>query len=336
MAGEDFLALAEELDFILGYDYVERKCGASSMRAGTEYLWIEPPFSVSLHPKFKMEKKTKYLLLTHANWDADHGCVYTAGEVGGNTAEVDVGPVSDPSRADNFTVADSGVAEDGAPTLEPVSDGAEASKEPKPDAKDDSGSVFGGPSNAKAEEGKSCFPATARVRLADGSTVPMHALAPGDSVQVSTGGATSDVFMFTHRDRATQSEFVTLETAAGVSVTLTPGHYLYVNGALAAAKTAAVGDALMLAGGSLSAITKVSRSVGTGLYNPQTLHGDLIVDGVLVSTYTTAVEPGLAHALLLAPARALYRARLGRLLVGLLDGGASTLVRWLPSGVAAE
>ena len=45
----------------------------------------------------------------------------------------------------------------------------------------------------------------------------------------------------------------------------------------------------------------------TGLYNPHTLHGDIVVDGVLTSTYTAAFSPTLAH-VALAPLRALYRA----------------------------
>jgi len=42
-----------------------------------------------------------------------------------------------------------------------------------------------------------------------------------------------------------------------------------------------------------------------GLYNPLTLHGDLIVDGYRVSTFTTDVPP-VVGAVLSAPLRALY------------------------------
>jgi Hint module len=126
--------------------------------------------------------------------------------------------------------------------------------------------------------------------------------------------------------------FVTLRTEAGASLSASPGHYIYINGNLATALTAVVGDELWLADGSSTRIVAINHERLRGLYNPQTLHGDLIVDGVVVSTYTTAVEPRFAHAALLGPARALYRAKAGAMLVGLLDYGASTLARWLPPG----
>lgn len=43
-----------------------------------------------------------------------------------------------------------------------------------------------------------------------------------------------------------------------------------------------------------------------GLYNPQTKHGSIIVNNILAGTYTTAVAPGLVHAVL-APLRAFSR-----------------------------
>ena len=61
-----------------------------------------------------------------------------------------------------------------------------------------------------------------------------------------------------------------------------------------------------------------------GLFNPQTKHGDIVVDGVRVSTYTHAVHRNMAHAML-APFR-LARARLG-LSMQLLEAGADTIAR---------
>ena len=45
-----------------------------------------------------------------------------------------------------------------------------------------------------------------------------------------------------------------------------------------------------------------------GLYNPLTLAGDIVVDGILASTYTKAVTPKMAHAAL-APLRMMYEIR---------------------------
>ena len=45
-------------------------------------------------------------------------------------------------------------------------------------------------------------------------------------------------------------------------------------------------------------VTAVTVEWADGLYNPHTMTGDIVVDGVLTSTYTDAVAPSLAHALL--------------------------------------
>ena len=39
----------------------------------------------------------------------------------------------------------------------------------------------------------------------------------------------------------------------------------------------------------------VGREVATGLYNPHTMTGDIVVDGIQTSTYTAAIAPTLAH-----------------------------------------
>jgi hypothetical protein len=181
------------------------------------------------------------------------------------------------------------------------------------------------------DNSSTCFPASATVELASGAIRRMDELAAGDRVKVASG-VFSEVFMFTHKLAAGSFEFVKINTASGNTLSLTGGHYIYVNGALSPAETVVVGDELQLGSGDVTTVTEVSCVEGTGLYNPQTLHGDIVVDGVRASTYTTAVEPRLAHAGL-SLLRGLYRA-LG-LSVSAFDEGASTLASVLPSGAAA-
>lgn len=340
MAGEDFMDLAEDLDFVLAYDYVERECGETKFRAGATMLFIQPPFSVDLHEDYEMKKNENYLLITHANWDEDHGCVYIGGELASNTPDIAPGPVSDPSTEEGFTLA--GASEEPAEEEEAEKedeDEDDGEEDDDDDDDDDTGGAVFGDANSKANEGDDdeggrCFPASATVELSTGDVVPMDHLAVGDIVKVAPG-TYSPVFMFTHAAADAQSSFVELTTATGSTLTLTRGHYLYANGALMAASEVRFGDELMMSDGKATRVVSVSSRADTGLYNPQTLHGDLVVDGIVASTYTTAVEPTIAHSLLLAPARALFRASLGRWLVGILDNGASQLVRWLPSGAAA-
>ena len=82
---------------------------------------------------------------------------------------------------------------------------------------------------------------------------------------------------------------------------------MYVNGVLAPARSVRAGDNVTLASGRRARVISVGRVRKEGLYNPHTLHGDIVVDGVLTSTYTEAFSPALAH-VVLAPLRALYRA----------------------------
>jgi Hint module len=175
----------------------------------------------------------------------------------------------------------------------------------------------------------SCFTADALVELASGAVVRMDALRVGDRVRVGAQGF-SDVFLFTHKLAEVRSVFVVLRTASAHVARLTPGHYIYANGALVAAGGVRVGDELTLGCGARSRVMSVS--VEGGLYNPQTLHGDIVVDGVVASTYTTAVSPVLGHAWL-APLRAVYRV-LGAT-TGLLDGGADIAAGLVPGGGGA-
>lgn len=143
----------------------------------------------------------------------------------------------------------------------------------------------------------------------------------------------SDVFMFSHRLSAAQAEFTRLTTTAAAPATvllLTPNHYLYVNGRLAVASTVKVGDSLMAKDGSTPLVTAVGTTQATGLYNPHTMDGDIVVDGIVTSTYTSDINPGLAHAALW-PVRMAYK--LGGDVVGhAFDNGSDLIAAVMPDG----
>lgn len=122
-----------------------------------------------------------------------------------------------------------------------------------------------------------------------------------------------------------QYTYVRLHTRLEKPLVVTPLHYVYVyvfddddesdthrkqpQRQTRQAGTVRPGDHLIAAhDGSPLPVTEVDfvRYDG-GLYNPQTVDGDLVVDGIVVSTYTTAVEPNMAHALL-TPVRAMFMA----------------------------
>jgi len=154
----------------------------------------------------------------------------------------------------------------------------------------------------------------------------MHELNTGDRVRVSAEEF-SDVFMFSHRLEETKSLFVELVTA-GPTVRLTPDHYLYVNGKLATARTVKIGDKLIAADGSAVEVEKIDQVWANGLYNPHTMQGDVIVDGIRTSTYTDAINPTLAHAALW-PVRMMYSAGID--IVGdAFDHGTPANLRHMP------
>lgn len=189
------------------------------------------------------------------------------------------------------------------------------------------GAISQGQSNASTDdvEGFSaCFPAYATATLFDGTTKNMTELGAGDLVMTGSGGQSSAIFMFTHADPAREYEFLELKESSGRTLTLSPGHILYSNDMEPTpANDVRRGDTLyMLASNGMKATTvaTVRRVRATGLYNPQTLHGDILVDGFLTTTYTTALQPQYAHQLL-APLRTLYRVGISTSLFDLTYGG---------------
>ena len=111
---------------------------------------------------------------------------------------------------------------------------------------------------------------------------------------------------------------------------LTADHYLYVNGKLAVASTVKIGDTVVKGDSSDAVVVSVTTKKATGLYNPHTMDGDIIVNGIKTSTYTAAVEPSLAHSLLW-PVRMLYNMGIN-VVQGLFDQGSDAIVSLLPSG----
>lgn len=184
-----------------------------------------------------------------------------------------------------------------------------------------------------AEDDSECFPADATVELASGATVRMADLSTGDVVRVSAT-AFSPVFMWTHKMASGTFDFLRLTTSAGSALTVTPGHYLWVNGEMKAAKAVVVGDALeSVAAAADVMVTAVTRVSATGLYNPQTLDGNIVVDGIRASTFTTAIQPAVASALL-SPLRVLFRASRGAVSVKAWEGvgGGRQWAELLPRG----
>lgn len=195
--------------------------------------------------------------------------------------------------------------------------------------------VFVGPEEISADPDDDdddgvCFAASSSVRVDDGSVKLICDVNVGDRVHIGNG-VFSEVFMFTHKLSSGMHTFVKIDTTSGHTLSATASHYVYINGRLATAGTVAIGDALELGNGTMTHVKAVKRVRSRGLYNPQTIHGDIVVNDIRASTYTQDVQPAVAHALLM-PLRALYMRF--SYVVGLLDNGASSLLWLVPNGRA--
>jgi hypothetical protein len=184
-----------------------------------------------------------------------------------------------------------------------------------------------------------CFPGSAMVELESGASKRMDAVSIGDRVAVGSGRF-SDVFMFTHRDPlVVDRSFVTLTTGSGNTLTLTSGHYVPIDrqNRLVAAREVRPGDTVFLRNGTTSVVVTIGVATLPGLFNPQTLDGRIVVDGVVSSTYTMAVEPVLAHDVLLVPVRWLYGwmpLSLSMYFANIFRSGSPSFAALLPSGEA--
>jgi len=192
---------------------------------------------------------------------------------------------------------------------------------PLPQPTSDGGVVTAGRANVD------CFPAASTVETAGGAIVRLADVPVGASVRVAPGvgaAAFSPIYLFTHKLPAGDYPYVRAVTASGAALTASPGHLVYASGRRVPAASLAVGHVLPLApsgaagrnatvataaaaaaDAAAGVVVAVERVTARGRVHPHTLAGDIVVDGVLASGWTTAVPPAVGAALL-APARAAW------------------------------
>jgi len=174
-----------------------------------------------------------------------------------------------------------------------------------------------------------CFPGDSVVTTDAGVKKPMKDLRVGESVlALSDDGLLrpSEVLLFLDRSETARTEYVTLVTDAGKSITATPTHLVlrwekpersqirHANPVYA--KNVRVNDTLLTViggdGGLLRLRTErvvaVTRTVKFGLYAPLTVDGTVVVDDVVASCYAVIDRQWLAH-LAFLPVRAMAAAR---------------------------
>ncbi|KAI0567826.1 hypothetical protein FGB62_1g544 [Gracilaria domingensis] len=150
------------------------------------------------------------------------------------------------------------------------------------------------------QRGEKCFPSSARVITPFG-TRRISSLRSADLV----AGAVdfTPIIGWTHKDPRFQGWFLRLTVAENNTITVTHRHYIHTYHGLRTAEQLQIGMLLRTQNG-WRPVTAVHTVWDRGLYNVQTRSGDVFVGGILCTTFTKAVHPITAHALL-APVRIL-------------------------------
>lgn len=328
----DFI-LADE-SFFLGVEVGARRCGGLALASDSVSMWVAPKRVVqsqagsNFRVNFKPGSKYIYYFSTsspcvyrgNANEQAQFVNVprpsaspspsaAAAAATAVETADVTLlspiplppgispAPLGAPAPLDTGPVAGGGegVASVGAPALNGL-DGVQLL---------DDGSVQ---SFVDTASQRACFPAGEQVWLSDGRVVRMESVKLHDEVLVDDSGGGSAIMSFTHRNSIVLARFVRIHTQHKRSLTLSGGHIVLVGREMKAktAQEVRVGDSLTDVEHGASAVTNVEWVVRRGLFNPQPVQGRLVVHGIVVSAYTSALpNSGCAHALL-TPLRFVY------------------------------
>ena len=155
-----------------------------------------------------------------------------------------------------------------------------------------------------------CFPASATVVTSNGLK-RMEEVRPGDKLQsVASDGSIvfSEVLMFLDRSPKEVRRYVTLKTEKGRTLTLTSTHLVYAGdrwcdelSCMRATYAGMVeeGQAVMVKEEEelvAQLVEEVGVATEQGVFAPLTREGNLLVEGVLASSYAVIDSQGIAHA----------------------------------------
>lgn len=185
------------------------------------------------------------------------------------------------------------------------------------------------PEHSVAAKSGGCFPGDTLVTLEGGATKSMRDLQPGDRVLTSAAAdgsgplVYSPVLSFLDRQPNATKTYYVISTRAGLNITLTAAHLIFVtdcpslagetredyarNLRTVFASEVRPGQCVFTAQGeaAFSAVTSVEERSSSGLYAPLTHSGSIVVNGVLASCYAALDSHRLAH-WVLAPLRFFY------------------------------
>ncbi|CAG0903152.1 unnamed protein product [Darwinula stevensoni] len=169
--------------------------------------------------------------------------------------------------------------------------------------------------SSQAAKNGGCFPADSTVVTKTGRK-RLEDLQVGEEVLVMEDGgklAFGSVLLFLDRDEGAAGEFVTLRTARGNSIALTPSHLVYSVPAAANAANATeastvrfagdveVGDAVLVRSTrdptqvETDRVVQIGRETRRGVFAPLTDRGTILVDDAVASCYAVIDSHRVAH-----------------------------------------
>jgi hypothetical protein len=158
-----------------------------------------------------------------------------------------------------------------------------------------------------------CFPSSAMVMRYSSSSDTLSRccidqVCAGDMVLSGPNKQLSEVIGLSHADAESVVSMLQLELDSGDMVTMTQGHYIPrrmmtetgFEAVLCTASSIQIGDELYLAltEGAHAKVTAVHRTLEKGLWCPVTRDGQIVVNGVVASCFTTHFDMRAARLLL--------------------------------------
>lgn len=265
-----FLPSSDE--FYLAVELGPRVCGRNVLSNGTISMWMSPTLAINVtiaNASVPFYPQYKYIFY----WPESAPCLYR-----GDASERGiVRPIPTPSNSPTPSIRPTPTPTSFPTTIPPTTTlpffGTSVS--PFPDS-----IVSTQPSDPV------CFPANAPIMSKRGP-LPIKSLHVGDTVLVNTN-QWSTVFAFTHRQAHTWVGFIRIEIHGGC-VDMTSGHYLWTNGEYRQAGDVEIGDKVKSVLWGEIDVKWVGCVVQQGLYSVQTENGEIVVGGVVVSTFASFI-----------------------------------------------
>lgn len=298
--------------FFIARELGIRECGHASLPSGVTSMWMAPQVRISIPASstsvytIVFQPSFKYIYY----FSSTNPCLYRGdARETGTVIPIPTPPSSTPTPT--RTPTPSPIRQSSPPAITQTVIVAPVSQPPIPNPSssplgagsgaDGDGIQNGVPAENTAQGGGSCFPAVMQV-IRNGQSVSIAQLRISDNVLVAPN-TYSTVFAFTHSVSSIITPFIRLVTLNHTLI-LSADHYVYVNSQPRLARHVHRGDVLSHLNGPMQ-VQKVDVVHLKGLYNPQTLHGDIIVNGFRVTTYTKHGGGVVGGHALLAPIRAI-------------------------------